>query len=274
MSLSKYFNPIPDASVTFDGATVQLEESLGAVQNDEESASEFKNVGHLEISDITFRANEGEVVLVLGNPTSALFKGLFHGHKHLKYSPEGSIRFKDNEYKQFASKCPHQIIYNNEQDIHFPYLTVEQTIDFALSCKFHIPKQERIEMRDELLKEFGLSHVKKTYVGNDYVRGVSGGERKRISIIETFIANGSVYLWDNSTKGLDSATALEFLSITQKMAKATRSVNFVKISQASDKIVSKFDKILMLGNSFQVFYGTMEECLTHFHDTLQIKKKP
>ncbi|CAI6405323.1 CFF_HP2_G0007190.mRNA.1.CDS.1 [Saccharomyces cerevisiae] len=66
MSLSKYFNPIPDASVTFDGATVQLEESLGAVQNDEESASEFKNVGHLEISDITFRANEGEVVLVLG----------------------------------------------------------------------------------------------------------------------------------------------------------------------------------------------------------------
>ncbi|CAI5036085.1 CFC_HP_G0031890.mRNA.1.CDS.1 [Saccharomyces cerevisiae] len=274
MSLSKYFNPIPDASVTFDGATVQLEESLGAVQNDEESASEFKNVGHLEISDITFRANEGEVVLVLGNPTSALFKGLFHGHKHLKYSPEGSIRFKDNEYKQFASKCPHQIIYNNEQDIHFPYLTVEQTIDFALSCKFHIPKQERIEMRDELLKEFGLSHVKKTYVGNDYVRGVSGGERKRISIIETFIANGSVYLWDNSTKGLDSATALEFLSITQKMAKATRSVNFVKISQASDKIVSKFDKILMLGDSFQVFYGTMEECLTHFHDTLQIKKNP
>ncbi|CAI4402529.1 BAF_collapsed_G0027470.mRNA.1.CDS.1 [Saccharomyces cerevisiae] len=127
-------------------------------------------------------------------------------------------------------------------------------------------------MRDELLKEFGLSHVKKTYVGNDYVRGVSGGERKRISIIETFIANGSVYLWDNSTKGLDSATALEFLSITQKMAKATRSVNFVKISQASDKIVSKFDKILMLGDSFQVFYGTMEECLTHFHDTLQIKK--
>ena len=270
MSLSKYFNPIPDASVTFDGATVQLEDSLGTVQNDGESISESKNVDHLEICDITFRANEGEVILVLGNPTSALFKGLFHGHKHLKYSPEGSIRFKDNEYKQFAAKCPHQIIYNNEQDIHFPYLTVEQTIDFALSCKFRIPKQERIEMRNVLLKEFGLSHVRKTYVGNDYVRGVSGGERKRISIIETFIANGSVYLWDNSTKGLDSATALEFLSITQKMAKATRSVNFVKISQASDKIVSKFDKILMLSDSFQVFYGTIDECLSHFHDTLPV----
>ncbi|KOG98875.1 ATP-binding cassette multidrug transporter PDR11 DI49_2765 [Saccharomyces eubayanus] len=274
MSLSKYFNPIPDASVTFDGTTVQLEESLGTVRNDEESLSDFENAGHLEICDITFRANEGEVVLVLGNPTSALFKGLFHGHKNLRYSPEGSIRFKDNEFKQYAAKCPHQIIYNNEQDIHFPYLTVEQTIDFALSCKFHVSKQERIEMRDELLKEFGLSHVKKTYVGNDYVRGVSGGERKRISIIETFIANGSVYLWDNSTKGLDSATALEFLSITQKMARATRSVNFVKISQASDKIVNKFDKILMLSDSYQVFYGTMDECLSYFHDTLQIKKNP
>ena len=198
----------------------------------------------------------------------------FHGHKSLKYKPEGSIRFKDNEFKAFSSKCPQEIIYNNEQDIHFPFLTVRQTIDFALSCKFHIPLEERNQMRDELLNGFGLSHVVDTFVGNDYVRGVSGGERKRISIIETFIANGSVYLWDNSTKGLDSSTALEFLSILQTMARTTRSVNFVKISQASDKIVEKFDKILMLTESYQVFYGTVDECLVYFRDTLGIQKDP
>ncbi|CCD26302.1 ATP-binding cassette multidrug transporter PDR11 NDAI_0H01280 [Naumovozyma dairenensis CBS 421] len=278
MSISKYFTPVEDASLTFDGATVKVGSPLlqkkQNVDPENQSVAADPKTAQQQVNDLTFKVDEGEVVLVLGNPTSDLFQALFHGHKNLSYTPEGSVRFKDNEYKAFSSKCPHEIIYNNEQDIHFPFLTVEQTVDFALRCKFNIPTEERVAMRNELLKEFGLSHVLKTFVGNDYVRGVSGGERKRISIIETFIANGSVYLWDNSTKGLDSSTALEFLAILNRMARATRSINFVKISQASDKIVEKFDKILMLTDSYQVFYGTVDECLTFFHDTLGIKKNP
>ncbi|KAL3241204.1 ATP-binding cassette sterol transporter AUS1 [Nakaseomyces bracarensis] len=277
MSLSNYFTPVPNASVTFEGTTVSLDgQAVTSDQYVEDSDGNYSDVPVVttQISDLTFQATAGEMVLVLGNPTSALFKGLFHGHKHLNYSPQGSIRFKDNEFKAYSSKAPHQIIYNNEQDVHFPFLTVKQTIDFALSCKFDIPVEERNKMRDEMLREFGLSHVGDTIVGNDYVRGVSGGERKRISIIETFIANGSVYLWDNSTKGLDSSTAVDFLEILRKMARATRSVNFVKISQASDKIVEKFDKILMLSESYQVFYGTVDECLIHFRENLGIAKDP
>ncbi|KAG0658386.1 ATP-binding cassette multidrug transporter pdr11 [Maudiozyma exigua] len=279
-NISKYFTPVPDASVTFNGANVELGNGFGRKVHSKDAEADVISAAAVEgseenvLHDLTFRAEQGEMVLILGKPSSAFFNALFHGHKNLKYSPEGSIKFKENEYKAFSSKCPQQIIYNNEQDIHFPFLTVEQTIDFALSCKFDIPKEERIALRDELLKEFGLSHVLKTLVGNDYVRGVSGGERKRISIIETFAANGSVYLWDNSTKGLDSATALDFLSILQKMARATRSVNFVKISQASDKIVYKFDKILMLSDSYEVFYGTIDECMTYFRDSLGIEKDP
>ena len=284
-AISKYFTPIPDASITFNGANVCVNNSLNSnniSKDDNEIGGFYPSTSTTDksetkpgyVHDLTFRAEQGEVVLVLGNPTSDLFKSLFHGHKSLNYYPEQSISFKDNEFKRFSSKCPHQIIYNNEKDIHFPFLTVKQTIDFALACKFNISKEERDNLRDELLKSFGLSHVLNTIVGNDFVRGVSGGERKRISIIETFIANGSIYLWDNSTKGLDSSTALDFLTILQTMARATRSINFVKISQASDKIVSKFDKILMLTDSYQVFYGTIDECLTYFHDELGIKKDP
>ncbi|CAL9728118.1 ATP-dependent permease Pdr11p [Monosporozyma unispora] len=280
-SLPEYFKPIPDASVTFNGANIRVKNSaesentnVGDETDQILSSAALNNFQPDYVHDLTLKAEQGEVVLVLGNPTSALFRSLFHGHKNLKYFPDNSILFKDNEYKNFSSKCPQQVIYNNEKDVHFPYLTVEQTIDFALACKFDIPKEERDNLRDEILKSFGLSHVLKTIVGNDFVRGVSGGERKRISIIETFIANGSFYLWDNSTKGLDSSTALDFLTILQAMAKATRSVNFVKISQASDKLVNKFDKILMLSDSYQVFYGTLDECLTHFHDELGIEKDP
>lgn len=283
MSLADYFTPVPNASVTFEGTTVNLNETATGSAHSHAEDPEFGEKLPLpsvspcengQVVDLTFQATAGEMVLVLGAPTSGIFKSLFHAHKHLSYSPQGSIRFKDNEFKAYSSKSPHQIIYNNEQDVHFPFLTVNQTVDFALSCKFDIPKEERENMRNELLREFGLSHVGDTIVGNDYFRGVSGGERKRISIIETFIANGSVYLWDNSTKGLDSSTALDFLTILQKMARTTRSVNLVRISQASDKIVEKFDKILMLSDSYQVFYGTVDECLHHFRDNLGIKKDP
>lgn len=274
MSISKYFTPVADGSLTFNGANIQFgADAQGESKKSYDAEDSMPNPAN-QLNDITFQAEAGEMVLVLGYPTSTLFKTLFHGKTSLSYSPPGSIKFKNNEFKSFSDKCPHQIIYNNEQDVHFPFLTVEQTIDFALSCKFDIPKGERDQIRNELLREFGLSHVLKTIVGNDFFRGVSGGERKRISIIETFIANGSVYLWDNSTKGLDSATALDFLEILRKMAKATRSVNLVRISQASDKIVDKFDKILMLSDSYQLFYGTVDECLTYFRDTLGIEKDP
>ncbi|CCK72691.1 ATP-binding cassette sterol transporter AUS1 KNAG_0L00680 [Huiozyma naganishii CBS 8797] len=267
MSLSEYFTPVADASVTFDGANIQLSGDFISENNAGEKADGYVN-------DLTFQAEGGEMVLVLGNPTSAVFKSLFHAAKNLEYSPEGSIHFKNNEFKEYGKKCPHQTIYSNEQDVHFPFLTVKQTVDFALSCKFDLSKEEREKIRNDILKEFGLLHVSDTIIGNDFVRGISGGERKRISIIETFIANGSVYLWDNSTKGLDSATALDFLTILKRMARTTKSVNFVKISQASDKIVEKFDKILMLTDNYQVFYGTVDECLSYYRDQLGIRKDP
>lgn len=58
---------------------------------------------------------------------------------------------------------------------------------------------------------FGLTHTLNTKVGNDFVRGISGGERKRVSIAEVVLGGSPVQCWDNSTRGLDSATALEFV---------------------------------------------------------------
>ncbi|CCH57915.1 hypothetical protein TBLA_0A01150 [Henningerozyma blattae CBS 6284] len=273
MSYAQYFTPVPDASVTFNGANVQINPF------DPKNATSKDNFNNLESNDdllqnLTFQANKGEVVLVLGEPSSGLFKAMFHANQNMFYNPANSVRFKNNEFKSYSKKCPHQIIYNNEQDTHFPFLTVRQTIDFALSCKFRIPREERDQMRDDILEEFGLSHVLDTIVGNDYVRGVSGGERKRISIIETFLSNGSVYLWDNSTKGLDSSTALDFMNILQTLGRATQAISLVKISQASDQIIDKFDKILMLSKNRQIFFGTLDECLDYFINDLGIEKNP
>jgi len=107
---------------------------------------------------------------------------------------------------------------NTEEELFFPTLTVAQTIDFATRMKipFNLPSNYgtpvdfQRESRDFLLRAMGISHTHETKVGNEYVRGVSGGERKRVSIIETLATRGSVYCWDNSTRGLDASTALEY----------------------------------------------------------------
>jgi ATP-binding cassette subfamily G (WHITE) protein 2 (PDR) len=62
----------------------------------------------------------------------------------------------------------------------------------------------------------GLSHTYNTKVGNDFVRGVSGGERKRVSVAEMLLAGAPFASWDNSTRGLDSATALKFVKVCYK----------------------------------------------------------
>jgi len=57
---------------------------------------------------------------------------------------------------------------------------------------------------------FGISHTINTKVGDDFVRGVSGGERKRVTIAEAVLSYAPLQCWDNSTRGLDSANAVEF----------------------------------------------------------------
>ncbi len=72
------------------------------------------------------------------------------------------------------------------------------------------PADFRKSVLDVLLKMLNISHTRKTMVGNEFVRGVSGGERKRVSIAEMFCARATVCAWDNSTRGLDASTALDY----------------------------------------------------------------
>jgi ATP-binding cassette subfamily G (WHITE) protein 2 (SNQ2) len=95
------------------------------------------------------------------------------------------------------------------QEIFYPHMTVGQTIEFATSLKTpaHAMKDasarqaHREQTMDFLLRSMGIVHTKGTQVGNEYVRGVSGGERKRLSIIETMATGATVVCWDNSTRG-------------------------------------------------------------------------
>lgn len=132
------------------------------------------------------------------------------------------------------------VIYQAETDVHFPHLTVGQTLLYAALAKTphnRLPGISRecyaSHLRDVVMAVFGLSHTINTKVGNDFVRGVSGGERKRVSIAEVALAQSPIQCWDNSTRGLDSATALEFVRTIRLAVDITRTAAVVAIYQAS-----------------------------------------
>lgn len=210
----------------------------------------------------------GEMLLILGRPGSGcttLLKMLANKRGGYK-SVEGDVRFGSLTSDE-ASNYRGQIVINTEEEVFFPTLTVGQTMDFATRLKvpFNLPngvespEAYREESKKFLLEAMGISHTEDTKVGNEYVRGVSGGERKRVSIMECMATRGSVFCWDNSTRGLDASTALEWTKSIRAMTDTLGLSTIVTLYQAGNGIYDLFDKVLVLDEGEQVYYGPRAE---------------
>lgn len=156
-------------------------------------------------------------------------------------------------------------------DKHFPHLTVGETLEFAAATRTPqsrtegTSRQEHIESTVQVVMAMcGLTHTRNTKVGNDYIRGVSGGERKRVSIAEMIVAGSSICAWDNSTRGLDSATAFKFVHNLRLSADLGRSTHVVAIYQASQAIYDIFDKCTVLYEGRQIYFGAADQAKAFF----------
>lgn len=164
-----------------------------------------------------------------------------------------------------------EIVYNQEVDRHFPNLTVGQTLEFASYVRTPRLRVKEISRKENaryltrvVMAIFGLSHTYNTKVGNDYVRGVSGGERKRVSIAEMTLAGSPLACWDNSTRGLDAATALEFVKALRMSADLLGPCHLVAIYQASQAIYDLFDRTVVLYDGREIYYGPAKSAKAYF----------
>jgi len=109
-----------------------------------------------------------------------------------------------------------------------------------------------------------ISHTKQTLVGDAFVRGVSGGERKRVSIAEMMTTRARVQSWDNSTRGLDASTALDLIKSLRIMTDILGQTTFVSLYQAGEGIYALFDKVIVIDKGRQVYFGPASEARSYF----------
>ncbi|KAJ5111144.1 hypothetical protein N7532_001679 [Penicillium argentinense] len=226
------------------------------------------------LKDFNGLLKKGELLLVLGRPgagCSTLLKSLCGELHGLDLDKESTIHYNGIPQSRMVKEFKGEVVYNQEVDRHFPHLTVGQTLEFASATRTPSHRFEGMSrseyakyMAQVVMAVFGLSHTYNTRVGDDFIRGVSGGERKRVSIAEMALAAAPLGAWDNSTRGLDSATALKFVESLRLLSDLAGSSHVVAAYQASQNIYDVFDKVVVLYEGRQVFFGSAKVAKGYF----------
>ena len=226
------------------------------------------------LQDFEGLVESGEMLVVLGPPGSgcSTFLKTLTGETHGFVVDDSSyLNYQgipaDHMHKYFRGEA----IYTAEVDIHFPMLTVGDTLTFAARARAPRTTPGGVSrnvfaqhLRDVVMATFGISHTVNTVVGNDYVRGVSGGERKRVSIAEAFLSMSSLQAWDNSTRGLDSANAVEFCKNVRLTTELNGCAACVAIYQAPQSAYDIFDKAIVLYEGRQIYFGRTTAARKYF----------
>ena len=150
--------------------------------------------------------------MVLGSPGSGcttLLKTLSNQTTGY-HSVSGDVHFSSLTPDTLANHYRGDVQYCPEDDIHFPTLTVAETLLFAAKTRTprnRLEGQKRADFERHLVKillnVFGLDKVADTKVGDAYIRGISGGQKKRVSLAEVLATRCLVGSWDGATKGLE-----------------------------------------------------------------------
>uniref|UniRef100_H3H1N0 ABC transporter domain-containing protein n=2 Tax=Phytophthora ramorum TaxID=164328 RepID=H3H1N0_PHYRM len=159
----------------------------------------------------------------------------------------------------------------DQTDNHIPTLTVRETFKFADMCVNGRPKDQPEEMRDiaalrtELfIQILGLEDCSNTVVGDALLRGVSGGERKRVTIGEVLVGGQSLFLCDEISTGLDSAATFDIIKSMRTWCKTLGGSAVIALLQPTPEVVEMFDDILMINEGYMVYHGPRTEILNYF----------
>ncbi|KAL3526956.1 hypothetical protein ACH5RR_011612 [Cinchona calisaya] len=153
--------------------------------------------------------------------------------------------------------------YIMQDDRLFPMLTVYETLMFAADFRLGpISRSEKRQLVERLIEQLGLSTTRNTYIGDEGTRGVSGGERRRVSIGVDIIHGPTLLFLDEPTSGLDSTSAYSVIEKVNDIAR-TGSTVVLTIHQPSSRILLLLDHLIILARGQLMYQGSPKDVTLH-----------
>jgi len=234
------------------------------------------------LQDVTGSFRPGTVTLVLGQSGSGksalmkLLSGRFPVKKEI--SIEGEMTYSGVPREKLLKRLPQFVNYVTQDDTHMPTMTVRETFEFAHECcgphldkrtsellSRGMPAENASALQaassvfqhypEIVLQTLGLEDCQHTIVGNALHRGISGGEKKRVTTGEMEFGMKYVTLMDEITTGLDSAAAFDIIAAQRSMAQRFHKTVVISLLQPSPEVFELFDSVLLLNEGRVLYHG-------------------
>eukprot|EP00903_Cladosiphon_okamuranus_P018818 g17309.t1 len=243
------------------------------------------------LDDINAVFKPSTTTLVLGPPgcgKSTLLKALAgrlkHNGGHIK---TGSVTYNGSTDDSGKFSLPKVAHFAEQADRHLPTMTVEETLKFAFDCMsggthglplregdegFSDEQKELVSWMDSknlkvnmILRSLGLTNARDTIVGNNSLRGVSGGERRRVTLGEMICGPQTVFLLDSVSTGLDSSTTFDIMATLKEASRSFHTTVIVALLQPPPETYQLFDDILLMGDGKIMYHGPREDIVPYFN---------
>ncbi|KAJ5240638.1 uncharacterized protein N7469_002229 [Penicillium citrinum] len=227
------------------------------------------------ITEVNGYVKQGELLALMG-PSGCGKTTLLNLLARRDASPRAKIRGEvfingtqiDRQTFQLLSS------YVEQEDVLIGSLTVKETMKFAadLSLPGYISKDERISRTSKLLQSFGIQKQADTLVGTPIRKGISGGQKRRLSVASQLITSPKILFMDEPTSGLDSTSSFEVISFTKRLAQDNnlhrlivhKLLVILSIHQPSTTTFELFDKLLLLADGKACYFGSLHQIEGYF----------
>ncbi|KAG8364974.1 hypothetical protein BUALT_Bualt18G0054300 [Buddleja alternifolia] len=245
-------------SLKFEDVIYKIKIEQGGFLNKKSKKSEEKTI----LKGITGVVVPGEMLAMLGPSGSGKTTLLTALGGRLGGQLAGSITYNG---KPFSNAMKRNTGFVTQDDILYPHLTVTETLVFTALLRLPktLTKQDKVQHAEAVISQLGLSRCRNSIIGGHLLRGISGGERKRVSIGQEMLINPSLLFLDEPTSGLDSTTAQRIVSTLWELANGGRTV-VMTIHQPSSRLFYMFHKVLLLSEGNPLYFGKGSNALDYF----------
>jgi ABC-type multidrug transport system ATPase subunit/ABC-type multidrug transport system permease subunit len=243
------------------------------------------------IKNISGVLKPGTITLLLGQPGSGktslmrILSGQFPVKSNI--TVEGEMLYNGLLQKEIAKRLPQFVAYVTQYDRHFHTLTVRETLEFAYAfCGGGLSKHgEEMLSRgtpeanaralaaaksvfsrfpDVIIEQLGLQICQDTVIGNAMHRGVSGGERKRVTTGEMQFGQKYMTLMDEISTGLDSAATYDIIKTQRSIAKNLHRTVLIALLQPAPEVFELFDNVLIMNEGEMMYNGPRHKVVPYF----------